>query len=607
MKNFLFFLFLLSSTVMYGQLSSENFDIKIIRGKENFTKIWDDKGSGATKDVSFWRPKNIPQGYYILGDVALNRFEPDQKNPLYTLIVKPKDPTMIQPPKKITTLWRDKGSDAEKDVYIYKLECPQGYVALGMFASKTNDFSDGQRSKCRCFKKTETLKGDWGDLKDPTNANTAEPYWTDSGSGADKDVSVWRTTTLQPINLGQGELGISPNTFFASKHHTNDPSYEGNEPYILRAKFNLKEISIFNQLEGQYQAPKPFYDKDGTLVTNNGLTQEYKVPFFLISDPTYKTQLEQMDKSPVYLIKRSARYKVVIEGDNEKTSLINSITVTKDQGISTEENHSWGWGVAVGASFTAGGKVGIPLVVEGEASVTLSTEFSFNHSWGGSEIKTSSFSAGATLNIPKGCKGAILAETNDYKAFRLEGSKWVEIPNAKFTTNERGSNLTTYFLRDWCRPLKPIEITMSNGEIIYVSPEDQPNVHWGDNKDITALTAVTSDVAAKQDFNGKTNTDAIVTQLGAYGGTAYAAKVCADLVAYGFDDWYLPAAGELNEMYLKLGPNGSGEMNIGIYWSSTESNSNSPWSQNFRDGKQYGEAYYKAAVNMCRCVRRKTR
>ncbi len=52
------------------------------------------------------------------------------------------------------------------------------------------------------------------------------------------------------------------------------------------------------------------------------------------------------------------------------------------------------------------------------------------------------------------------------------------------------------------------------------------------------------------DYNGESNTTAIVAQLGDYtpaGSTfnSYAAKLCDDLVAYGYDDWYLPAAGEL--------------------------------------------------------------
>jgi len=151
-----------------------------------------------------------------------------------------------------------------------------------------------------------------------------------------------------------------------------------------------------------------------------------------------------------------------------------------------------------------------------------------------------------------------------------------------------------------------LQVTMSNGEVIYASPVDQvtypPGVQWGPVTNITALTDITTLAAANMDFNGEAKTAAIVTQLGPNGGTPYAAKVCADLVAYGFDDWYLPAAGELNEMYLKLGPSGSGEITSGAYWSSSEYNGDGAWVQVFDNGNQgFG---YKFTVGSCRCVRR---
>jgi hypothetical protein len=86
--------------------------------------------------------------------------------------------------------------------------------------------------------------------------------------------------------------------------------------------------------------------------------------------------------------------------------------------------------------------------------------------------------------------------------------------------------------------------------------------------------------------------------LGTNLGYAYAAKLCSDLEAYGYDDWYLPALGELNEMYKKLGPanGGSGQITLGHYWSSSENDYYNAWLQNFYGGGQSnggkGYAYY---------------
>lgn len=72
--------------------------------------------------------------------------------------------------------------------------------------------------------------------------------------------------------------------------------------------------------------------------------------------------------------------------------------------------------------------------------------------------------------------------------------------------------------------------------------------------------------------DGQANTDSIINQEGH---TSSAAKLCADYVSGGFDDWYLPSVLELTECYnayfkvnLALGDiNG---FQRAIYWSSTE-------------------------------------
>jgi hypothetical protein len=149
-----------------------------------------------------------------------------------------------------------------------------------------------------------------------------------------------------------------------------------------------------------------------------------------------------------------------------------------------------------------------------------------------------------------------------------------------------------------------IKVTMTNGTLIYTYPTDNSTfVQWGGlETDIAALANITSWAAANMDFSGEANTAAIVAQLGTNGGTPYAAKLCADLVAYGFDDWYLPAAGELNEMYQKLGPTGSGQMTTELYWSSSEYHYYSAWLLYFEFGAL--EFLSKDANHKCRCVRR---
>jgi hypothetical protein len=150
---------------------------------------------------------------------------------------------------------------------------------------------------------------------------------------------------------------------------------------------------------------------------------------------------------------------------------------------------------------------------------------------------------------------------------------------------------------------------MTNGDVIYVSPVNNYfiGVEWGGhNTNITALPDIMTNTDALLDFSGETNTSAIVAQLGNNNGTIYAAKICADLVAYGFDDWYLPAAGELHEIYKKIGAigNGCGEgPKNHIYWSSSEYSLNLAWYQYNYGGDQHAR---QKDFNFprCRCVRK---
>jgi len=98
-------------------------------------------------------------------------------------------------------------------------------------------------------------------------------------------------------------------------------------------------------------------------------------------------------------------------------------------------------------------------------------------------------------------------------------------------------------------------------------------------------------VLAKGIGMGKVNTRIITVALGA---GKYAAKYAEDLVCGGRDDWFLPSKDELDTAYNKLAQNrvGSkdtpiGGFNKGYYWTSSDYNNVTAWSQYFMDGQQF--------------------
>lgn len=127
------------------------------------------------------------------------------------------------------------------------------------------------------------------------------------------------------------------------------------------------------------------------------------------------------------------------------------------------------------------------------------------------------------------------------------------------------------------------------------------------------LTADTVGYKAQSDWDGVANTNAIVAQSGS---TTSAAKVCLNYVnaEYGtgvYDDWYLPARGELNYIWKNLysvqkaldedGDPVTTPLTPDYTWSSTEFNGITSYSIPFYIGFTYRQG--KGNPSHVRCVR----
>lgn len=106
--------------------------------------------------------------------------------------------------------------------------------------------------------------------------------------------------------------------------------------------------------------------------------------------------------------------------------------------------------------------------------------------------------------------------------------------------------------------------------------EDQKSVKWGcENLFISGTNTGIG--------RGLQNTNAILTQCSE---TNSAAKICADLIFNGYNDWFLPSKDELNLIYSNLYLKNIGSLG-NTYRSSSEYDGNSVWTQYFVDGQQY--------------------
>jgi hypothetical protein len=103
------------------------------------------------------------------------------------------------------------------------------------------------------------------------------------------------------------------------------------------------------------------------------------------------------------------------------------------------------------------------------------------------------------------------------------------------------------------------------------APSDQSGgIQWY-NGNFTATNAVRDGINA-----GHFNTERIIINQGA---GSYAARLCANYQGGGYGDWYLPSKAELHLLFQQRVVVGG--FDFSVYWSSTEFDSGTAWSQSF--------------------------
>uniref|UniRef100_A0A8H7NI21 DUF946 domain-containing protein n=1 Tax=Bionectria ochroleuca TaxID=29856 RepID=A0A8H7NI21_BIOOC len=88
-----------------------------VASPEGYNQIWNDKGSGAEKDGSIWRPV-APSGYVAMGDIAQSGYSQPDTNRIWCLRAD-----LAKNARYGTqSIWDDKKSGADKDVSVWEIQ-----------------------------------------------------------------------------------------------------------------------------------------------------------------------------------------------------------------------------------------------------------------------------------------------------------------------------------------------------------------------------------------------------------------------------------------------------------------------------------------------------
>lgn len=280
----------------------------LISFTNEFLPLWNDKGSGARKSISLWRPSTSSDAlspFFSLGDIATDSYHNINQSKIVAVVsdANKVDGTALRPPLDYELVWKDTGSGARTNFSIWRPLPPEGYVAMGLVCGVGYD--KPSRNAMRCVR---------ADLVSP--ANVDELLWSDKGSRALTDFSAW---TITPPRALPGEINLAPGTFIGSESF-NRPTLPA---YALRVTLTtqLNELPPPPTLTG-YEPPTPTEASPTTHVC--------ELPWFTIRDPELSA-VEQLQSSPLYRLERTDRHLFTGFGHNS-TATSQPFMWTADKG-----------------------------------------------------------------------------------------------------------------------------------------------------------------------------------------------------------------------------------------------------------------------------------
>lgn len=193
-------------------------------------RMWQDKGSHAKTDGSFWRIKTIP-GWVRLGDtISANHNTPA----IPGLLVKD-DSEFLKKPVDYRLVWADHHSGADEDGSVWEPVPPPGFVALGHVAQ--SGYHKPSLDVVRCVKKECVSQGKF-----------IGPLWTSFGSHC-WPFAGYLTSSRNENDIGVFALaGAKSNKPFWSVVSPAFPPYalKGLAPEEMRKRLEKEGLDAYN-------------------------------------------------------------------------------------------------------------------------------------------------------------------------------------------------------------------------------------------------------------------------------------------------------------------------------------------------------------------------
>lgn len=334
---------------------SKQYGSLILTFTTSFTLRYKDKGSKADVDGAFWHP-NAPTGFFALGGVGVSNYD-DINGKSWALCVQPapEDPTATAHPTDYTQIWKDTGSGADMDGSCWRPVPPAGYKALGdVFVTGYNKPSNND---IVCVREDLVTQGIVG-----------SEIYSDSGSGADMDISVYKITASTVLSADVSKGCIAANCYVANNNYYK-PSATTAVNNCLKLPFPKTEYpapappSLID-----YNMPAEFY--------GNTIDHIVYVPFTAFVDKEYDVSW-QVQNSPFYTLQREVAYKRELFNYNT-SGVAQTTSKSVTSGITQGESTTFEANAGVSTSVTAGITTSVTASATGNYSIDLGWQTSTN-------------------------------------------------------------------------------------------------------------------------------------------------------------------------------------------------------------------------------------
>jgi hypothetical protein len=360
----------------------------------DFDLLYQDGGSGASIDGSYWAPR-LSNGFLALGHYGQTGYA-DPSGTAAMLVVKALSDDALAIPTDLTWIWDDAGSGGDWDGSFWKPVCPTNYQALGTVAAMAS-WTKPPLDVVRCVR---------SDLVEPGALGGA--LWNDLGSGANNDFASW-SIAVAPGSESAGTVPLVSGSFVGANVYTapaSDPTAN-----ILRLGIPIvREI----ELERAFPTLESLLPPEETTPVEVG--RAVLIPFIAVADPARNLDYK-VNTSPFYRLERDVYYRRLVHQYNQ-TSVDQTISHSVTTGVSREDTEE----VSITTGISVSVEGGVSFIVDATATVTVSLELGYSSSTTIGEFREESVTK--DIVVPPHTAAALWQLIHRFTLKRRNGNTW---------------------------------------------------------------------------------------------------------------------------------------------------------------------------------------